>query len=155
MKVPFFEEMKKVGLNKSEIIIFSLLGITFWSVLTWLFTERYIKIKDSDENSVQPQIKNLSIIILSFHIITIFFVFFETRYLNRILWLSWIIIALALSATFLNTIFVSRSLDEFFEPYENVNMGKEISTVVLQVFANSLMTAYIFKLIRSKGKMLY
>jgi len=155
MRISFFQEMKNIGLSYKERIIFSVLGIGFWSVLTWLFTERYLKIKDTDDLLKAPQIENIAIIILAFHVLTIFFVFFETKYLNKILWLSWIIIAFALSATFLNSIFVSRSLDEFNEPYENVNMGREVSTIVLQVFANSLMTAYIFKLIRSKGKFVY
>jgi hypothetical protein len=37
----FLNEMESVGISKTEIYLFSALGVGFWAVLFWLFVDRY------------------------------------------------------------------------------------------------------------------
>jgi len=148
-----YKEMKNIGMDKSEILIFSIIGFGLWAILLWMFSERFVEL-DSDTSTPDNNLKNITIVILSFHIITLFFTFLESYYLNTNIWVSWITIGLAITATFLNAsslaiIIISK------EEYENINVDRAISSLVLQCIANSLMLAYIFRLIRSKRKMIF
>ena len=107
-------------------------------------------------------IKDINIIVLSFHLLTIVFVAMEAYHVNKNIWVSWFTIGLALAAVFLNGVIVSNSVSTTDSDgnlsYSNKNLAsrnKDIISLVLQVFAICLMTAYIFKLIRSKRKMMY
>ena len=158
MPLNFMNEMKNVGLRQEEIYLFSLLGIGFWAVLTWLFVDRYQNIEDSTSRS--DNIRNINIIVLSFHLLTLLFTLFESYYVNRVIWISWFTIGLALSAVFLNGVIVANSVSTASDTlsYDKKNSEsehKDIASLVLQVFAICLMTAYIFKLIRSKNKIMY
>ena len=86
----------------------------------------------------------------------------EAYHVNKNIWVSWFTIGLALAAVFLNGVIVSNSVSTTDSDgnlsYSNKNLAsrnKDIISLVLQVFAICLMTAYIFKLIRSKRKMMY
>jgi hypothetical protein len=156
--IRFLDEMKNVGISTNEIYLFSLLGIGFWAVLTWLFVDRYQNIEDSTQRN--DNIRNINIIILSFHLLTLLFTLLESYYVNRIIWISWFTIGLALTAVFLNGVVVSNSVSVGTGEFSYTNKTsdsehKDIASLVLQVFAICLMTAYIFKLIRSKNKMMY
>ena len=76
-------EMKNVGLRQEEIYLFSLLGIGFWAVLTWLFVDRYQNIEDSTTRS--DNIRNINIIVLSFHLLTLLFTLFESYDVNKVI----------------------------------------------------------------------
>lgn len=156
--IRFLDEMKDVGISTNEIYLFSLLGIGFWAVLTWLFVDRYQNIEDSTVRN--DNIRNINIIILSFHLLTLLFTLLESYYVNRIIWISWMTIGLALTAVFLNSVVVANSVSvqagDFSYTKKNTDSEhKDIASLVLQVFAICLMTAYIFKLIRSKKRMTY
>ena len=158
MPLNFMNEMKNVGLRQEEIYLFSLLGIGFWAVLTWLFVDRYQNIEDSTMRS--DNIRNINIIVLSFHLLTLLFTLFESYYVNRVIWISWFTIGLALSAVFLNGVIVANSVSTndnnlSYSKKNSESEHKDIASLVLQVFAICLMTAYIFKLIRSKKKIMY
>lgn len=158
MPLNFMNEMKNVGLRQEEIYLFSLLGIGFWAVLTWLFVDRYQNIEDSTTRS--DNIRNINIIVLSFHLLTLLFTLFESYYVNRVIWISWFTIGLALSAVFLNGVIVANSVSTTsgtlsYDKKNSESEHKDIASLVLQVFAICLMTAYIFKLIRSKNKIMY
>ena len=158
LPVKFLNEMENVGISRNEIYLFSILGIGFWAVLTWLFVDRYQNIEDSTEKN--DSIKDINITVLSFHLLTLVFTLLEAYSINRNIWISWFTIGLALAAVFLNGVIVSNSVstDAGNLSYTNNNLSaknKDIISLVLQVFAICLMTAYIFKLIRSKNKMMY
>ena len=148
-----YKEMKNIGMEKEEIILFSVIGFGLWGILLWMFSERYVEIND-DTTIPDDHLKNITIIILAFHIITLFFTFLESYYLNTNIWVSWITIGLAISATFLNATALAIIVTDRTQ-YENVNVDRAISSLVLQCIANSLMLAYIFRLIRSKRKMVF
>tara|TARA_R110001592_G_scaffold18816_14_gene77851 strand:+ start:54137 stop:54610 length:474 start_codon:yes stop_codon:yes gene_type:complete len=152
-KMRVYKEMKNIGMEREEIILFSLIGFGLWGVLLWMFSERYVEIND-DTNTPDDHLKNITIVILSFHIITLFFTLLESYYLNTNIWVSWITIGLAISATFLNASALAIIVTDRTQ-YENVNVDRAISSLVLQCIANSLMLAYIFRLIRSKRKMVF
>jgi len=158
MDSPLFQEMANVGISGNGIITFTILGIGMWSVLTWLFVKRYQELHSST-STADDEIKNLSIIILSFHVATLALTIGELYMMNYTIWYSWFVIALALSATFLNVAYVGLILSNNSDstPYGLGEYSKQeaISSLVIQVFANSLMTAYIFKIIRSKRKIQY
>ena len=158
LPVKFLNEMENVGIPRNEIYLFSILGIGFWAVLTWLFVDRYQNIEDSTEKN--DSIKDINITVLSFHLLTLVFTLLEAYSINRNIWISWFTIGLALAAVFLNGVIVSNSVSTQAGnlSYTNNNLSaknKDIISLVLQVFAICLMTAYIFKLIRSKNKMMY
>ena len=158
MPLRFLNEMRDVGLKQEEIYLFSFLGIAFWGVLTWLFIDRYQNIEDSTTRN--DNIRNINIIILSFHLLTLVFTLLESYYVNRVIWISWLTIGLALAAVFLNGVVVSNSVSTqqdslSYDKKNSESEHKDIASLVLQVFAICLMTAYIFKLIRSKKKMMY
>ena len=158
MPLRFLNEMRDVGLKQEEIYLFSFLGIAFWGVLTWLFIDRYQNIEDSATRN--DNIRNINIIILSFHLLTLVFTLLESYYVNRVIWISWLTIGLALAAVFLNGVVVSNSVSTqqgilSYDKKNSESEHKDIASLVLQVFAICLMTAYIFKLIRSKKKMMY
>lgn len=158
MPLRFLNEMRDVGLKQEEIYLFSFLGIAFWGVLTWLFVDRYQNIEDSTTRN--DNIRNINIIILSFHLLTLVFTLLESYYVNRVIWISWLTIGLALAAVFLNGVVVSNSVSTqqgilSYDKKNSESEHKDIASLVLQVFAICLMTAYIFKLIRSKKKMMY
>ena len=152
-KMRVYKEMKNIGMEREEIILFSLIGFGLWGVLLWMFSERYVEIND-DTNTPDDHLKNITIVILSFHIITLFFTLLESYYLNTNIWVSWITIGLAISATFLNASALAIIVTDRTQ-YENVTVDRAISSLVLQCIANSLMLAYIFRLIRSKRKMVF
>lgn len=151
----FLNEMESVGISKTEIYLFSALGVGFWAVLLWLFVDRYKKIDDSSTKS--ENIENINIVILSFHVLTLAFTIAESYFVNKVIWVSWFTIALALTAVFLNGVVVSNvvSTDSDSLSYQNKDPTKDVLSLILQVFAICLMTAYIFKLIRSKNKIMY
>ena len=160
LSIRFLNEMQDVGISRTEILLFSVLGVAFWAVLTWLFVDRYQNIEDSTTKN--DSIKDINITVLSFHLLTIVFVAMEAYHVNKNIWVSWFTIGLALAAVFLNGVIVSNSVSTTDSDgnlsYSNKNLAsrnKDIISLVLQVFAICLMTAYIFKLIRSKRKMMY
>ena len=161
LPIKFLNEMEGVGISRNEILLFSVLGIGFWSVLTWLFVDRYQNIEDSTTKN--DSIKDVNTTVLSFHLLTLVFTLLEAYSINKNIWISWFTIGLALAAVFLNGVVVSNSVstpDDTDQElsYTNKNLAsrnKDIISLVLQVFAICLMTAYIFKLIRSKRKMMY
>ena len=152
------EEMKRVGLKPIEINSFQFLGLALWATVLGLFVNRYYDIEEtSDANQM---IRNVNIIIISFHVAVLALTFMETNYMGQWIWLSWIIIGLALSATFLNAIVVARVLDDSNPPYQgrhgdDSTEAQAIASIVLQCMANALMTAYIFKIIRSKKRLTF
>lgn len=148
-----YKEMKNIGMEKEEIILFSVIGFGLWAVLLWMFSERFVELND-DANTPDNHLKNITIVILSFHVITLLFTLLESYYLNTNIWVSWITIGLAVSATFLNASALAIIITDK-DQYENVNVDRAISSLVLQCIANSLMLAYIFRLIRSKRKMVF
>ena len=150
------KEMKAVGISQSEIGIFVVLGVGLWAVLLWMFIARYNEVNDL-ENIVEDKdkIKDITILILSFHAVTFVFTLLETYYMSRNIWVSWLTIGLALSATFLNAASVAILVTDDDFKYPKVNTDMAIASLVLQCIANALMTAYIFKLIRSKRKLSY
>ena len=148
-----YKEMENIGMEREEITVFSLIGFGLWAVLLWIFSERYVELNE-DNSLPDKYLKNITITILSFHIITLIFTLFESYYLNSNIWISWITIGLAISATFLNATSISVIITDKNE-YENVNVNRSISSLVLQCMANALMLSYIFRLIRSKRKIMY
>jgi hypothetical protein len=161
LPIKFLNEMEGVGISRTEILLFSVLGVGFWSVLTWLFVDRYQNIEDSTTKN--DSIKDVNTTVLSFHLLTLVFTLLEAYSINKNIWISWFTIGLALTAVFLNGVVVSNSVStpDGTDPelsYTNKNSSsknKDIISLVLQVFAICLMTAYIFKLIRSKNKTMY
>ncbi len=152
-KMRVYREMKKIGMENEEIIIFSVIGFGLWAILLWMFSSRFIDLKD-DTSLPDNHLKNITIVILSFHVITLIFTLLESYYLNTNIWVSWITIGLAVSATFLNASAVAIIIADK-DQYENVDIDITISSLVLQCIANSLMLSYIFRLIRSKRKMIF
>ena len=152
-KIKVFKEMEDIGMSKNEIIIFSVIGFGLWAVLLYMFSERYIEIEE-DNSTPNNHLKNITIIIIIFHIVTLVFTFFESYYINRNIWISWFTIGLAISATFLNAVAVSIIISDTSN-YENIDVNRAIASIVLQCIANSLMLSYIFRLIRSKRKIMY
>ena len=148
-----YKEMENIGMEKEEITVFSQIGFGLWAVLLWIFSERYVEL-DEDNSLPDNYLKNITITILSFHIITLIFTLFESYYLNSNIWISWITIGLAISATFLNATSISLIITDKNQ-YENVNVNRSISSLVLQCMANALMLSYIFRLIRSRRKIMY
>ena len=156
LRPKFLKEMKKTGLKKPEIGTFVIIGISFWAILLWMFVSRYYKIQDTPESSRNNEIKNINIVIIAFHILTFVpFTVLESNYLNTNVWISWFTIALAITTTFYNGIVVANVVSSGTQPYSNANKEMDISSLALQCFANSLMMAYIFRLIRSKKKMMF
>ena len=148
-----YKEMENIGMEREEITVFSLIGFGLWAVLLWIFSERYVEL-NQDNSLPDNYLKNITITILSFHIITLIFTLFESYYLNSNIWISWITIGLAISATFLNATAISVIITDKNQ-YENVNVNRSISSLVLQCMANALMLSYIFRLIRSRRKIMY
>ena len=148
-----YKEMKNIGMRKEEIVIFSVIGFGLWAILLWMFSERFVELND-DRNTPDDHLKNITTVILSFHIITLLFTFLESYYLNTNIWVSWMTIGLAISATFLNASALPIIVSDRVQ-YENVNVDRAISSLVLQCIANALMLSYIFRLIRSKRKMVF
>ena len=144
------EEMLRVGLAPLEIRSFQFIGIALWATVLGLFVHRYYEIQDT--NNYDEMIRSVNIIIISFHVVTLVLTVYETNYMGQWIWLSWFVIGLALSATLLNTVVVARVLDNSDPPYDG-SKAEAVSTLVLQCFANALMTAYIFKIIRSKKRL--
>lgn len=160
LPIKFLNEMEGVGISRNEILLFSVLGIGFWSVLTWLFVDRYQNIEDSTTKN--DSIKDVNTTVLSFHLLTLVFTLLEAYSINKNIWISWFTIGLALAAVFLNGVVVSNSVStpdtDGALSYTNKDLAsrnKDIISLVLQVFAICLMTAYIFRLIRSKRKIMY
>ena len=152
------KEMKAVGISQSEIGIFVVLGVGLWAVLLWMFITRYNEIKDVDSAGnlfTEDKLESITLIILSFHAVTFVFTLLETYYMNSNIWVSWLTIGLALSATFLNAASVAILVTDDDFKYPLVNTERAIASLVIQCIANALMTAYIFKLIRSKRKLSY
>ena len=160
----FLNEMESVGISKTEIYLFSALGVGFWAVLLWLFVDRDQRIKETEgEGGLSDNFRrrlyniyDINIIIIVFHVLTLVFTLAESYFVNRNIWVSWLTIALALTAVFLNTIIVSSviTLRHQDDPF-NKDVDKSVASLIIQVFAICLMTAYIFKLIRSKNKIMY
>jgi len=157
----FLNEMESVGISKTEIYLFSALGVGFWAVLLWLFVDRYQRIDDTEGGSANfrkrlNNLKDINIIIISFHVLTLVFTLAESYFVNRNIWISWLTIALALTAVFLNGVIVSSTITLSQEDHPfNKNVERSVASLMIQVFAICLMTAYIFKLIRSKNKIMY
>ena len=156
LRPKFLKEMKKTGFKKPEIGTFVIIGISLWAILLWMFVTRYYKIEDTPVSSRNKEIKNINIVIIAFHVLTFIpFTVLESNYLNTNVWISWFTIALAITTTFYNGVVVANVVSSGTEPYAKANKEMDISSLALQCFANSLMLAYIFRLIRSKKKMLF
>lgn len=156
LRPKFIKEMKKTGLKKPEIGTFVVIGVVFWAVLLWMFVNRYNKIEDTPSANRNSSIRKMNIVIIVFHIITFVpFTLLESNYLNTNIWISWLTIALAVTTTFYNGVIVANVVSDGDEPYANADKDTDISSLALQCFANSLMMAYIFRLIRSKKKMMF
>ena len=153
-KMKLFGEMKAVGLKTTEIAAFTLIGVALWAVLLWMFVSRYQEI---DDDLVLPDnhLKNITSVIIGFHSATLVLTLLETYYMNSNIWVSWLTIGLALSATFLNAASLAIIVTDYSFNYENIDVERSIASLILQCIANALMTAYIFKLIRSKRKISY
>ncbi len=154
------KEMKAVGISQSEIGVFVVLGVGLWAVLLWMFIVRYNEINDVESGDSffsedKDKLESITLIILSFHAVTFVFTLLETYFMNSNIWVSWLTIGLALSATFLNAASVAILVTDDDFRYPLVNTERAIASLVLQCIANALMTAYIFKLIRSKRKLSY
>ena len=153
----FMEEMKNVGLSQNEIVLFGVIGVACWAVLLWLFIDRYQRVEDTPSSERSDEIRDLVIIIIAFHVATMGFTLLESYYMNRNIWVSWFTIGLALTTIFLNAVVVSNvlSTNEGSSSYNDRKPKRDIASLIIQVFAVCLMTAYIFKLIRSKNKTMY
>ena len=134
-----------------------------------MFSQRLIDLDNNDEDgtgwwvsweSTKP-LKNMTIIILSFHVATFLLTLLESHFMSKNIWISWLTIGLAVSAIFLNASSVAVTIlddkNEGFDADTGVwpNVNASIASLVLQCMGVSLMTAYIFKIIRSKNKMTY
>ena len=148
-----YQEMENIGMSTQEITVFSLIGFSLWTILLWMFSQRYVELND-DKSLPDDYLKNITIIILSFHVITLVFTFLESYYLNTNIWVSWVTIGLAVSATFINTVAVAIIVSDRSK-YESIDASRSIASLILQCIANSLMLSYIFRLIRSKRKMIF
>lgn len=153
----FMDEMKNVGISDNEIFLFGVIGVASWAVLLWLFIDRYQRVEDTSSSERSENIRDLVIMILVFHILTMVFTLLETYYMNRNIWVSWLTIGLALTTIFLNAVVVANvlSTDEGSSSYKDREPKRDIASLIIQVFSVCLMTAYIFKLIRSRNKMMY
>ena len=153
----FMDEMKNVGISDNEIFLFGVIGVASWAVLLWLFIDRYQRVEDTSSSERSENIRDLVIMILIFHILTMVFTLLETYYMNRNVWVSWLTIGLALTTIFLNAVVVANvlSTDEGSSSYKDREPKRDIASLIIQVFSVCLMTAYIFKLIRSRNKMMY
>ena len=153
----FMEEMKNVGLTQNEIVLFGVIGVACWAVLLWLFIDRYQRVEDTPSSERSDEIRDLVIIIIAFHVATMGFTLLESYYMNRNIWVSWFTIGLALTAIFLNAVVVANvlSTEEGSSSYKDRKPKRDIASLIIQVFAVCLMTAYIFRLIRSKNKTMY
>ena len=60
-----YKEMKNIGMEREEIILFSVIGFGLWGVLLWMFSERYVEL-NNDTNTPDDHLKNITIVILSF-----------------------------------------------------------------------------------------
>ena len=156
LKPKFLKEMKKTGMKKNEISTFVIIGVSLWAVLLWMFVSRYQKMEDTTTGGGNlDYIKQINIVIIAFHILTFVpFTVLESNYLNTNVWISWMTIALAVITTFFNGVVVAYTLSQS-TAYDNVDYPIDITSLGLQCLANSLMIAYIFRLIRSKGKMIF
>ena len=156
LKPKFLKEMKKTGMKKQEIGTFVIVGVSLWAVLLWMFVRRYQKMEDTTTGGDNlDYIKQINIVIIAFHILTFVpFTVLESNYLNTNVWISWMTIALAVITTFFNGVIVAYTLSQS-TAYDDVNYPIDITSLGLQCLANSLMMAYIFRLIRSKGKMIF
>ena len=152
MKMPLLEEMERTGVGHGTKSTLLLGGVAMWAVLIWLFVDRLKKIDDSA--TVDNDIRNVTIIILSFHIITMFFTLLETRLLSSNMWIAWATIGLGSAATFLNVASVGSVLSGS-PTYDNPNYNYDVGSVIIQSFANAIMLAYIIRLIRTKNKFMY
>ena len=155
-EVPLFKEMRNIGFSRSGIFSFSTIGVGIWAVLVWLFVARYNRINDSSIVLTNTEnIKKVNIIILCFHLLTMLFAFAEGYHLSRYVFLTWMTVGLALSATLLNAGLVGGSVLTGSAGYENPNFTEDVASLVLQCFANALMFAYIIHIIRHKSKTMY
>lgn len=152
MKMPLLEEMERTGVGHGTKSILLLGGVAMWAVLIWLFVDRLKKIDDSA--TVDNDIRNVTIIILSFHIITMFFTLIETRLLSQNMWIAWATIGLASVATLLNVASVGSVLSGS-PAYDNPDYNYDVGSVIIQGFANAIMVAYIIRLVRSKNRFVY
>lgn len=168
-KVPVWREMRSVGMGNASILIFSTIGLAIWGVLVWMFSRRLVRIDDQDEedswwfqwSSVKP-LRNITITILAFHVITFVLTLLESHLMSKNVWVSWFTIGLAVSAILLNASAVAITV---LDDDSDISGGTEekvlpdvdmaIASLVLQCIGVSLMTAYLFKIIRSKNKMTY
>lgn len=153
-KMKLLKEMSDVGITRNEKIAFIVIGLGLWVALLGIFANRFKRLHD-DADLPDNYVKNITAVILTFHILTLVFTLLETYYMNNNIWISWMTIGLALSATFLNASAVAIIASNDFHYDDKININLAILSLILQCIANALMTAYIFKLIRSKRKMVY
>ena len=158
----WFDEAAET-MSSVERYAFVIIGVGIWITLLVLFS---LRISRDDKKSViktttPPQIENrngvniissggssfmsiissvntVALIVLILHILCGILVVPEVFMMNSSIWLSWFVIATAVTATFLNTTLVNGGGQKAIN----------ISTVFLQCFSISLMTAYIFSQIR-------
>ena len=153
----WFDEAAET-MSSVERYAFVIIGVGIWITLLVLFSLRISR--DNQKNAVMEtspgevgevhasllsrfinslsSVNTVALIVLILHILCGILVVPEVFMMNSSIWLSWFVIATAVTATFLNTTLVNG------DGQKAIN----ISTVFLQCFSISLMTAYIFSQIR-------
>lgn len=167
--MPLIKEMQRIGLDNNSILSFVTIGVVIWAVLIWLFADRIMRVQDSvDDTDSNPadSVRNVTVIILVLHLLTGIFAYLEGYQLSRNIFLTWIIIAMALVATLFNTAVLGHSLiassiknrgtaGATYQSYDNVDLSRDAVSVGLQCIANALMFAYLIHIIRNKRKTMY
>lgn len=166
--MPLVKEMQRIGLDNNSILTIGTAGVVIWAVLIWLFADRIMRVQDSaDEEGSNPadSVRNITVIILVLHLLTGVFIYLEGYQLSRNIFLTWIIVAMALVATLFNTAVLGHSLyassyknsstGGFYYSYDNVDLSRDAISVALQCIATGLMFAYLIHLIRNKRKTMY
>ena len=166
--MPLIKEMQRIGLDNNSILSFATIGIGIWAVLIWLFADRIIRVQDSDDDDYSnpaDSVRNITVLILILHLLTGIFTYLEGYQLSRNIFLTWIIVAMALIATLFNTAVLGHSLyassyknavtGAQYYSYSNVDLGRDAVSVALQCIANALMFAYLIHIIRNKRKTMY
>jgi len=164
--MPLIKEMQRIGLDNNSILTIGTAGVVIWAVLIWLFADRIIRVQDSvDDAGSNPadSVRNITVIILVLHLLTGVFIYLEGYQLSKNIFLTWIIVAMALVSTLFNTAVLGHSLfgssikntnGQYFS-YDNVDLSRDAISVALQCIATGLMFAYLIHLIRNKRKTMY
>ena len=167
--MPLVKEMQRIGLDNNSILTIGTTGIAIWAVLIWLFADRIMRVQDSedtDNSNPADSVRNVTVIILVLHLLTGVFIYLEGYQLSKNIFLTWIIVAMALVSTLFNTAVLGHSLfassnknrgavGATYRSYDNVDLSRDAISVALQCIATGLMFAYLIHLIRNKRKTMY